>query len=150
MILFKRQYFNTFLRSPGAKTNPYDASNPTHRLRDDHLLEKLSSKDGQEQLLTWLVHGAKEWYAKGLGPMPDQISKAFDAYKEENDTLATFIAESCTLDPKANVNASAFLQAYNAYAGAPIKQKALKELMATKKFKYVSSASSYRGLHFPL
>ena len=103
--------------SRDAKQDPYDASNPTHRLRDDHLLERLCSKDGQEQLLTWLVHGAKEWYEKGLGPMPEQISKAFDAYREENDTLATFIAESCTVDPKANVNASAFLQAYNLYTG---------------------------------
>ena len=132
--------------SRDAKQDAYDESNPTHRLRDDSLLEKLSSKDGQEQLLTWLVHGAKAWYEKGLGAMPEQISKAFDDYKEENDTLATFIAESCSMDPKAKVNASTFLQAYNAATGAPVKQKVLKELMASKGFKYISSASAYRGL----
>ena len=140
--------FTNVYTSPDAKSNPYDASNPNHRLKDDKIGEKLMSKEGQQQLLAWLVRGAKEWYATGLGKMSSKIGQAFDSFREENDLLGAFIAESCTVDAHTFVNAAAFLQAYNASSGVPaIKQKAMKELMAKRGFKQsTGNGRVYKGV----
>ena len=140
--------FTNIYTSPDSKSNPYDSTNPSHRLRDDTVVQRLTAKEGQQQLLTWLVEGAKQWYEKGLGKMSEQISRAFDDYRSENDLLGAFIAEQCTVDVKMSVNAAAFLQAYNTFSGVPLKQKAMKELMLKKGFKYATTGGVYKGITF--
>ena len=138
--------FTNIYTSPDSRDNPFDPANPHHRIRDDLLPARLLSEDGQAQLLTWLVRGAVAWHAGGLGRMSEAIGAAFDSYREENDTLTAFIAERCTRDRAAAVNASDFLRCYNEHARLAVKQKELRELMAAKGFKYATTGGLYRGI----
>lgn len=141
VIPFQNKY-----TKPDAAQDPYDVTNPNHRLRDDNLRDRLLSPEGQEQLLSWLVKGAKAWYKEGLGAMSPAINTAFKNYKEENDYLAIFIHDCCILGPQATCNASQFLAALNAHSGTHMKQKDLKELMAKRDFKYLTKGRFYRGI----
>lgn len=137
-------FVNTYT-DPDSKQIPYDTNNPTHRLRDNQLEDKLTSEDGQEQLLTWLVAGAQSWYDQGLGRMPPAVGQAFDSYCQENDHLTAFLKE-CVESPEATCNASQFRQAYIAHCGIPIKQKDLRDQMAKRGFKYCTKTCCYKGL----
>ena len=138
--------FTNIYTSTDSKTNPYDSANPHHRLRDNDLEAKLSSQEGQEQLLSWLVRGAVAWYQRGLGAMPEAVGQAFDSFHQENDTLTSFIRDSCILDKDATVNAKQFLDAYNTVAEPRIKQGALKEMMAKRRIDYSTKRGAYKGI----
>lgn len=138
--------FTNVYTSPSNQINPYDPSNPYHRLKNEQLQERLETEEGQQQLLTWLVAGAQDWYTQGLGALPGLLGKAFDDYRNENDLLAAFISERCTIHPSATVNATAFLQSYNGFACASLRQKAMKEQMAKKGYKYATKGGVYKGL----
>jgi len=62
--------------------------------------------------------------------------------------LSSFIAESCTIDKGLSVNAAAFLQAFNTHTSSHIRQKNMKDFMATRGFKYGTNGSLYKGLTF--
>lgn len=47
-------------------------------------------------ILGWAVKGAVLWYQSGL-KQPDEITAATQAYRQEMDTLANFIAECCVI-----------------------------------------------------
>jgi len=49
-------------------------------------------------ILAWAVRGCLEWHQGGLQP-PEKILRATEAYREENDLIAEFIAAEATLDP---------------------------------------------------
>ncbi len=51
-----------------------DQQDPTHRLMDKTLADKLLTCERQEQLLVWLVRGAVAWHRDGL-PRPLQKSR---------------------------------------------------------------------------
>ena len=53
--------------------------------RDEHLLDKL--KNELPGILTWCVHGAAQWYAKGLAP-PPVVLAATEAYRADSDEVA--------------------------------------------------------------
>ena len=42
-------------------------------------------------ILNWILEGAREWYAEGLG-MPRRVAEAIAAYKDKTDLLADFLA----------------------------------------------------------
>ena len=60
--------------------------------QDKRLPEKLQ-RDARG-ILAWMVRGAVEWAAHGLGE-PDEVRMATAAYRSEQDVLATFFAERC-------------------------------------------------------
>ena len=138
--------FHNKYTKPDALQDPYDATNPSHRLRDDGLQDKLMTQEGQEQLLAWLVRGAHQWYQTGLGTVPAAAAAAFNSYREENDHLTTFIRECCVIDAAASCNASQFLGALNAHAGIGMKQKDLRELMGKRGYKFMTTGRKYRGI----
>ena len=138
--------FSNVYTSADSKCNPFDATNPNHRHKDDTLRGKLLSQEGQEQLLVWLVKGAKEWYERGLGAMPGAVGAAYDRYVEDNDTLTAFLRECYEVEEGRNTHAPAFLQAYKEYSGRSIKQKELKEIMKKRGFSYATTGALYRGL----
>lgn len=138
--------FTNIYTSTGSKVNPYNPDNPHHRIRDDRLQERLETREGQQQLLVWLVAGAHAWYRTGLEPLPPRLSKAFDDYREENDLLAAFVAERCTVDGASSVNATAFLQAFNMFSATHVRQKTMKDMMASKGFAYATKGGMYKGI----
>jgi P4 family phage/plasmid primase-like protien len=74
------------------------ASKPGMKLRDNNLAEKLLAE--RQGILNWLVRGAVDWYTNGLRP-PPSVFEAGRKYQSEQDRVAHFVRECCTLDPQA-------------------------------------------------
>lgn len=62
------------------------------RLGDRAMAVKLEAE--KEGIFAWLVRGAAEWYATGLRP-PQSVIEASEAYRQEQDRIAEFVAERC-------------------------------------------------------
>ena len=90
----------------------FDAANPTHRHKDPALLDLLKSDSVCEQLLVWLVRGAKQYYEGGrkMAAKPPAVLEAERGYYSANDTLAELIEEECEMAPDFNIPAAAFNQ----------------------------------------
>jgi putative DNA primase/helicase len=48
-------------------------------------------------ILTWLVEGAKIWYAEGLGTC-EYVNEAVSEWRQDVDTVAPFLLEMCEVD----------------------------------------------------
>jgi putative DNA primase/helicase len=77
--------------------------------RDPHLKEKLLAEGSG--ILAWAVEGAMLWQREGLTP-PSSIRKATEAYREESDALADFLAEVLVLEPGATIQAAELRSEY--------------------------------------
>jgi len=136
--------FHNIYTSPTDSARPFDAHNPRHRPRDPELRAKLLTAFAQEQLLTWLVQGAVNWYREGLGARPQGVEEAWNLYKGENDRLQIFIDERCEQPSAAlqnekefYVNAGEFLKAFNDNrSGTKYLQKELVPMMEKRGFRY--------------
>jgi putative DNA primase/helicase len=62
--------------------------------RDLKLLEKLRAED--PGILDWAIRGCVEWQANGL-QAPDEVMLATKTYQQEQDPIADFITDRCTL-----------------------------------------------------
>ena len=49
-------------------------------------------------ILAWSVQGCLTWQANSLGE-PEEVIAATDSYRTEQDALAEFLAECCTIEP---------------------------------------------------
>ena len=65
-------------------------------------------------ILAWVVEGARLWHAHKLKP-PRAVLDASAEYRQEQDHVAEFLAERCTLDPAARQSLPALYQAYKAW-----------------------------------
>jgi putative DNA primase/helicase len=68
-------------------------------------------------ILAWVVEGTRLWLANGLAP-PKAVLDASAEYRQSQDHIAEFLAESCTLDPEAKQPLPALYQAYKAWCHA--------------------------------
>lgn len=80
--------------------------------RDPDMLDKLKAEG--PAILAWLIAGAIEWRANGLG-VPDSIRAASTEYVETMDSLGTWIAECCrpTGDPLDSCKAGLLYRSYS-------------------------------------
>ncbi len=69
----------------------------TH-VRDDKLLEVLSTPEALAGILAWRVRGAVEWAQHGL-QIPDVVRAASHEYQSEMDRVGQFVAECCEIGP---------------------------------------------------
>ena len=89
-------------------TIPFEVTIPEDK-RDPKLKEKLlKEKSG---ILNWMIQGFLNWNKNGLNP-PDKVLLATAKYRNESDSIQSFIEESCTIIPNAKVRASKLLEAY--------------------------------------
>lgn len=88
-------------------------------------------------ILRWAVDGCRAWQAHGLG-LPEEVRAAGEAYRQEQDTLGTFLAERCWGDPKTEVAFDALFDDYGIWA-----YRAKEKPLSAKKF---SLALKERGL----
>jgi P4 family phage/plasmid primase-like protien len=89
----------------------YDASNPTHFIRDDTY--KAQIPELTEAFLAWLVDGAAKFYAEGLGSIPECCQAMQRRFVEDNDALQQWIEQTCTVSEGAKASCVAALQEYN-------------------------------------
>lgn len=100
---------------------------------DPTLDERLEAQDELEAILAWCVEGLVQYWADG-GRLhaPESVMASTERYREENDTLAQFIAENVDLGAGLFVGKSQFKTAYTAWlrendAGEPMKAKDMKD-----------------------
>ncbi len=65
----------------------------TH-IKDDRLLELLSTPEALAGILAWRVRGAVEWAQQGL-QIPDVVRAASHDYQSEMDRVGQFVSECC-------------------------------------------------------
>lgn len=74
----------------------FDPTNARHRPVDLELKQKMMETESLEQLLSHLVRGAVEWYARGgLGETPAAMQSSLNQYLASNDKLQKFIEDHC-------------------------------------------------------
>ncbi|MGW4028206.1 phage/plasmid primase, P4 family [Streptomyces sp. NPDC004838] len=73
---------------------PFLHTVPEH-LRDPHLEEVLVDEEAPS-ILAWLIRGAADYNAHGLST-PASVQAATEAYQGDQDTVARFVADMCTL-----------------------------------------------------
>ncbi len=79
-------------------------------------------------ILAWAVRGCLAWRDHGLGE-PPTVEAATQAYRAEEDTLASFVAQCCTTGPEQHAYSKDLHTAYQAFTGERISQKELGTLL---------------------
>ncbi len=118
--------------------------------RDPKLPEKL--REESSGVLAWMVRGCAEWRREGLGE-PERVRAATEVYRAEQDTLAAFIEECCTVHPSAWCKFSDLYAAYDRWCAesneTAEKKKALAMRLTERGFvadKGTNNAAIRRGL----
>ncbi len=113
--------------------------------QDQSLPAKL--KEEFPGILAWAVRGCLEWAANGLG-IPDEVAEATAAYRAEEDILAGFLSEHCSIEPSAKVGSTELVEAYRKWSGTNISQKALAPRLRERGFERIKTRSGvrWRGL----
>jgi putative DNA primase/helicase len=81
--------------------------------RDPHLPDKLRAE--ASGILAWAVQGCLDWQRQGLG-IPQEVAAATESYRAEQDILAGFLDDCCTIGPDEWVTANALYVAYSNWA----------------------------------
>lgn len=92
---------------------PFNITIPEEE-RDPHLVDKLKAE--LPGILAWAVRGCLAWQERGLG-MPDEVKQATEAYREEMDLLADFLAECCITGTDKRASAKQLYEAYCSWCG---------------------------------
>jgi len=104
--------------------------------RDPHLLETLIREEASG-ILAWAVRGCIDWLEHGLQE-PDAVRIATEAYREESDLLADFLAERCATGVDEFTMATPLYLSYQNFCefhGAkPFAQKRFNELLSDHGF----------------
>ena len=106
---------------------------PENRRQDRGLGAKLRSE--LPGILNWMVEGCLRWQKDGLS-RPLAVTAATESYREENDPVGQFIAESC--DQSGSVSFSTIYEEYFEWATAtrdrPINRKEFSQRLVAKGF----------------
>ncbi|MCA1628025.1 MAG: phage/plasmid primase, P4 family [Acidobacteria bacterium] len=95
--------------------------------QDGGLFDKLKTE--LSGILAWAAQGAADYYREGLN-MPPEVEKATAAYRAEQDTIASFIADECELGESFDCGAQALYDAYRKWC-----TDAGEQLLDTKAFR---------------
>ncbi|GAQ92895.1 hypothetical protein KFL_011860020 [Klebsormidium nitens] len=131
--------------------NAFDPTNVTHRLRDNHLKERMKEEESRRQILSWLARGSVEWYdsAEGLGSPPKAVKDATDEYLREADKLQMFIDQHCEVGEGLSTLQAEFAACYGQYSSKRISYEELRRRMDTKGFKRAKNNDSPRQFYYP-
>lgn len=91
-----------------------DLTNPHQHARDTALPQKLHAE--ASGIVAWSVRGHMEWRALGLAA-PAEVRKATKEYREDQDELTLFVAESCETGENFTTAAVSLYKAYSEWAG---------------------------------
>ena len=103
-------------------------------------------------ILAWAVRGAVQWHERGLD-WPDAVTAATAAYRAEEDPVAGFLADECTLEPRGRVTVANLRSRYETWAqgngeralsAKTLTQALTRHGITTARTK---NAREYRGIH---
>lgn len=100
--------------------------------RDPDLPEKL--REELPGILAWAVRGCLEWQRSGLG-VPDEVKRANDMYRAEQDVLAGFLDQCCVVAEGARAKVGDVWEAYVSWSGERISPKALSQRLQERGFR---------------
>ncbi len=83
--------------------------------QDKELPEKLWAE--REGILKWLIEGAIDWYAHGLGDLPDTMADALERERRNEDSVYAFFQDEIvvTNNPEDEIQAKVLYDAYLEY-----------------------------------
>ena len=79
--------------------------------KDDGLKARLRAPEARQGILNWMLEGALLWQREGLKP-PQAVSDATQAYREEMDVLAAWLADCCVVKKVAEASAADLYRSY--------------------------------------
>jgi putative DNA primase/helicase len=83
---------------------------PKQRKRDPGLGDKLRGE--ASGVLAWLVRGCLEWQEQGGLNPPASVRAATESYREAEDVIGAFLADSCEEGPTLTARAAALYRSY--------------------------------------
>lgn len=86
-----------------------EPTQPNERKQEKGLTQVLRNE--APGILAWLVRGCLEWQRQGLNP-PAIVKQATSDYRDEEDTIAQFIAECCVTQAGLKVRAGELYKAF--------------------------------------
>lgn len=105
----------------------------TERNKDPKLYEKLIAE--APGILNWMLEGCLAWQTCGLDIItPTKVVDATGSYRQEMDTLGTFIDECCVVDTNCKVGVTELYMAYCAWSSSRITRKTFGLRMEEKGF----------------
>lgn len=119
--------------------------------KDARLPDKL--REEYPGILAWCVEGALEWLRDGLGE-PEEVTEATAAYKSDQDSLAPFLAERCSVIADARAKASDLYDEYKRWAETSreycLSYRLFVPALVERGFeKYTSNGTWIRGVGIP-
>lgn len=93
---------------------PFTVTIPTDK-QDRTLPDKLRAE--RAGILAWAVRGCLRWQEEGLEP-PQAVKDATAEYRDEMDTVGSFIDERCVRDPDAHTPSAWLYEAYKTWCFA--------------------------------
>jgi putative DNA primase/helicase len=119
---------------------PWTVTIPEHD-RDKALTDKLRTE--WPGILAWAVEGCHQWQRGGLQE-PREVTEATDRYRAEQDTLAAFLAERCTIGRDFSVRAGALREAYEKWSSETVTRNAFATRMESKGFRSETGSGGYQ------
>lgn len=98
-------------------------------------------------ILAWSVRGCLDWQQHGLGE-PAEVTDATASYRVEQDALAEFISQCCTLDSNTYDRASRLFAGYSSWSGdKSINRRRFGKAMTDRGFeRFTNNGVCYRGI----
>jgi putative DNA primase/helicase len=129
---------------------PFDVTIPEQE-QDPKLPERLRAE--APGVLKWLVEGCLEWQREGLKP-PAAVARATSSYREEQDSLADFLAGIVATKAGSRLKASTLYQAYVKWADesgeTPLGQRRFGEGLVTRGYRRVREGTGVMYLDLAL
>jgi len=85
--------------------------------KDDGLKARLRDPEARQGILNWMLEGALLWQREGLKP-PQAVNDATQAYREEMDVLAAWLADCCVINKRAEAKAADLYASYTDWCDA--------------------------------
>jgi putative DNA primase/helicase len=92
------------------KLVPFTVRIPDEMIRPRREIDAIFEAE-RPGILSWLVQGCLDWQKHGL-PNPDAVTQANTDYREESDTIKSFLDEVCIIEPSAQVAKNNLYEAY--------------------------------------
>lgn len=116
---------------------PFNVTIPEDE-RDPHLSAKL--REEFPGILNWAIQGCMDWQQNGLGT-PSEVTEATNEYRNEQDTIASFIDACCIAKAEARYSAAKLHKLYCENTGEKVSAKEFNRLMTEHGYKCEHSRS---------
>lgn len=125
---------------------PFEVQIPPEK-RDKKLPEKLNAE--LSGIFNWALEGCMKWQREGLKP-PSKVVAATEEYKEEMDSLGSFIEECCVLRPTSIVAVKDLYQEYSSWCEEngefPMKNRMFSKRLKERGFKQDRDSSGTKRI----